>query len=129
HQSLLPIVSHDIHQLLPLNNLDQLRPEAVDTLLREAWSPYRAVLPISALRKTGLQDLGSAVAQALPGEMVQVEVLLPYTENARQAEFHAQGNVEAVDYRADGVAIRGALPRRMLAKFDPFRISAANGTG
>jgi hypothetical protein len=61
--------------------------------------------------------------------MVRIEVLLPYTENARQAEFHAQGNVEAVDYRADGVAMRGALPRRLLAKFDRFRISAANGTG
>jgi len=29
--------------------------------------------------------------------------------------------VEAVDYRGDGVLMRGALPRRLLTKFDPFR--------
>jgi hypothetical protein len=52
---------------------------------------------------------------------------LPYTENARQAEFHAQGNVDAVDYRGDGVIMRGALPRRLLAKFDRFRTSGAGG--
>ena len=59
--------------------------------------------------------------ETLPGDMIQIEVLLPYSENARQAEFHAHGNVEAVDYRGDGVLMRGALPRRLLTKFDPFR--------
>jgi hypothetical protein len=53
--------------------------------------------------------------------MVAIEVLLPYSEHARQAEFHAHGNVEAVDYRGDGVLMRGALPRRLLTKFEPFR--------
>ena len=94
---------------------------------REDWSPYRAVVPISALRRTGLEPLGKAVADTLPGDLVSIEVLLPYSENARQAEFHAQGNVEAVDYRADGVAMRGALPRRLLSKFDRYRTSGPNG--
>jgi len=98
-----------------------LKPEAVDLLLAEDWSPYRAVVAISALRKTGLDDLGRAVAETLPGEMVPIDVLLPYTENARQAEFHAHGNVESVDYRGDGVRMRGAIPRRLLSRFDPFR--------
>jgi len=109
--------------------VDQLAPEAVDLLLAQDWSPYRAVVPISALRKTGMDALGEAIAQTLPGEMVSIEVLLPYTENARQAEFHAQGNVVAVDYRGDGVVIRGALPRRLLPKFDRFKTSDASGRG
>jgi len=129
HETLQDLGALEKPKLLALNKVDQLRPAAVETLLGEDWSPYRAVVPISALRKTGLQALGSAIAQTLPGEMVRIEVLLPYTENARQAEFHAHGNVEAVDYRADGVAMRGALPRRLLAKFDRFRIPEANGTG
>ena len=53
--------------------------------------------------------------------MVPIEVLLPYTENARQAEFHAHGNVETVDYRGDGVLMRGAIPLRLLSKFVRFR--------
>jgi 50S ribosomal subunit-associated GTPase HflX len=106
--------------------VDQLSPQAIDLLLAEDWSPYRAVVPISALRKTGLGALGKAVAETLPGEMVPIEVLLPYTENARQAEFHAQGNVETVDYRGDGVLMRGTIPRRLLARFDPFRTTGVD---
>jgi GTPase len=79
------------------------------------------VVPISALRKTGLDALGKAIAETLPFDLVRIEVLLPYSENARQAEFHAHGNVEAVDYRADGVAMRGMLPRRLLPRFDRFK--------
>jgi GTP-binding protein HflX len=115
--------------VLALNKVDELRPEAVELLMEEDWSPYASVVPISALRKRGLDGLGKAIADTLPGDLVRIEVLLPYSENARQAEFHAQGNVETVDYRADGVAMRGALPRRLLTKFDPFRTSGSNGTG
>jgi GTP-binding protein HflX len=111
-----------VHETLQeLNKVDQLTPAQVELLLAEDWSPYLAVVPISALRKTGLEDLGRMIAETLPGEMVPIEVLLPYTENARQAEFHAHGNVDAVDYRGDGVLMRGAVPRRLLARFDQFR--------
>jgi GTP-binding protein HflX len=115
-------------KVLALNKVDQLSAEAVDLLLAQDWSPYRAVVAMSALRKTGLDRLGQAIAQTLPGEMVPIEVLLPYSENARQAEFHAHGNVDAVDYRGDGVMMRGALPRRLLPKFDRFRTQDVNRT-
>ncbi len=121
HETLQDLGALEKPKVLALNKVDQLSPSAVDQLLAEDWSPYLAVVPIAALRKTGLEPLGRAIAQALPGEMVPIEVLLPYSEHARQAEFHAHGNVEAVDYRGDGVLMRGALPRRLVTKFDPFR--------
>ena len=121
HETLQDLGALEKPKVLALNKVDQLSPSAVDQLLAEDWSPYLAVVPISALRKTGLAPLGRAIAQAVPGEMVPIEVLLPYTEHARQAEFHAHGNVETVDYRGDGVLMRGTLPRRLLTKFDPFR--------
>ena len=121
HETLQDLGVLEKPKLLALNKVDQLTPEAVDLLLAQDWSPYRAVVAISALRKTGLEDLGRAVAETLPGEMVPIEVLLPYTENARQAEFHAHGNVESVDYRGDGVLMRGAIPRRLLSRFEQFR--------
>jgi GTP-binding protein HflX len=108
--------------LLALNKVDRLKPEAVERMSGEDWSPYRKVVPISALQRSGLRELGEAIAAVLPGEFVDIEVLLPYAENARQAEFHARGQVEAVDYRPDGVAIRGRLPRRLLARFSPYQI-------
>lgn len=127
HETLQDLEAMDKPKVLALNKVDQLRPEQIALLMGQDWSPYHEVVPISALKKTGLELLGEAIARALPGDMVPIEVLLPYSENARQAEFHAQGNVEAVDYRGDGVAMRGALPRRLLPKFDPFRLAGPNG--
>jgi GTP-binding protein HflX len=111
--------------VLALNKVDRLSPATVEGLLAQDWSPARAVLPISALRKQGLRELGEAIAQTLPGDFVAIEVVLPYSQNARQAEFHARGKVEAVDYRADGVAMRGRLPRRLLPRFEPFLVRSA----
>jgi GTP-binding protein HflX len=127
HETLQDLGALDKPKVLALNKIDQLSPTQVELLLAEDWSPYTAVAPISALRKTGLDVLGRAIADTLPGELVPIEVLLPYSENGRQAEFHAHGNVEAVDYRAEGVAIRGALPRRLLPRFDRFRTASLNG--
>ena len=127
HETLQDLGAMDKPKVLALNKIDQLTPAQVELLLAEDWSPYPAVAPISALRKTGLEALGQAIAETLPGDLVQIEVLLPYSENARQAEFHAHGNVVAVDYRADGVAIRGALPRRLLPRFDRFKTASPNG--
>jgi len=126
HETLQDLGALEKPKLLALNKVDQLTPAAVDLLLAEDWSPYRAVVPISALRKIGLDALGRAVAETLPGEMVTIEVLLPYTENARQAEFHAHGNVDSVDYRGDGVLMRGAIPRRLLSRFDEFRTTGVD---
>jgi GTPase len=121
HETLQDLEAMDKPKVLALNKIDQLTPAQVELLLAEDWSPYTAVVPISALRKTGLDALGKAIAETLPGDLVRIEVLLPYSENARQAEFHAHGNVETVDYRADGVAMRGMLPRRLLPRFDRFK--------
>ncbi len=120
HEILQDLGSMDKPKVLALNKVDALRPGALNTLLGEDWSPYQRVVAISALRKTGLEELGAAISEASPGDFVAVEVLLPYDQPARLAEFHARGKVEMVDYRADGVAIRGLLPRRLLPRFEPF---------
>jgi GTPase len=125
HETLQDLGAMDKPKLLALNKIDELSDDQVAQLREQDWSPYVTVVPISALKKTGLEALGAAIAETLPGDLVPIEVLLPYTENARQAEFHAQGNVDAVDYRADGVAIRGRLPRRLLPKFDRFRTASS----
>ena len=121
HEILQDLEAMDKPKVLALNKVDQLAPEALRALLAEDWSPYDTVVPISALRKQGLEPLGEAVLKHLPGDLVEIEILLPYTENARQAEFHAQGNVSSVEYRGDGVAMHGQLPRRLLPRFEPFR--------
>lgn len=121
HEILHDLDAMDKPKVLALNKVDELRGEDVDALLREDWSPYTQVVAISALKKRGLDELGAALSAAMPGDFVAIEVLLPYDQPARQAEFHARGQVETVDYRANGVAMRGRLPRRLLPRFLPFR--------
>ena len=120
HEILEDLQAMDKPKVLALNKVDQLTPEGLKALLSEDWSPYESVVAISALRHRGLQELGEAVIEHLPGDMVEIDVLLPYTENSRQAEFHAQGNVSKLEYLGDGIAIHGQLPRRLLPRFEPF---------
>src|SRR5438477_10724516 len=126
HETVQDLGALEKPKVLALNKVDRLSPDARRGLLAQDWSPARAVMSISALKKEGLRELGQAIAEVLPGDFVPVEVVLPYSQNARQAEFHARGKVEAVDYRADGVAMRGRLPRRLLPRFEPFLVSAAD---
>src|SRR5439155_6077542 len=86
HETLQDLGALEKPKVLALNKVDQLSPSAVNQLLAEDWSPYLAVVPISALRKTGLELLGRAIAQALPGEMVPFEVLLPICYHSRLVE-------------------------------------------
>jgi len=123
HEILEDLEAMDKPMVLALNKVDLLAPGAAAALAAQAWPPYRQAVPISALRRQGLRELGTAVAAALPGDLVGVELLLPYSENARQAQFHALGKVDAVEYRPEGVAMRGRLPRAVLARFARFRVS------
>ncbi len=129
HETLEDLAAMDKPMVLALNKADLLSGSALATLTGEAWHPYHQVIPISALRKTGLRELGAAIAQALPGDFVPIELFLPYSENAREAQFHALGKVDAIEYRADGVAIRGRLPRRVLPRFTRFRAGGRSWDG
>jgi GTP-binding protein HflX len=127
HEILQELDAMDKPMVLALNKVDLLPAAAVAALRAESWDPYQQVVPISALRHVGLTELGEAVATVLPGDFVPIEVLLPYSENAREAEFHKVGKVESLEYRGEGVALRGRLPRRLLARFQAFRVDGVEG--
>jgi len=127
HEILEELEAMQKPMVLALNKTDVLAPDMVRALQQEQWPPYLRVAPISALARTGLMELGQAIADVLPGDYVAIEVLLPYAENARQAEFHKAGKVESLEYRGEGVALRGLLPRRLLSRFEPFRVDGATG--
>src|SRR5205085_8063128 len=66
HETLQDLGALEKPKLLALNKVDELRPQAVELLLAEDWSPYRSVVPLSALRRTGLAARGKAVPDTLP---------------------------------------------------------------
>ncbi len=124
-ESLEGLEALDKPQLLALNKIDQLDARAVGSLRRAAEQERLGpVVAISALRGAGLEDLRGALADLLAGDMVAVEALIPYRDGARQAEFHARGQVEEEEFRPAGVFIRGRLPRPIAARFARYRLRA-----
>ncbi len=125
-ESLDQLEALDKPQLIALNKIDRLAPTRVGmtraAVAREQPAP---VVPISALAGTGLEALRTAMVELLAPDMVAVEALIPYQEGARQAEFHAHGQVEREEFLPNGVAIRGKLPRSVAARFQPYRVDAS----
>lgn len=58
---------------------------------------------ISALEKTGLDELLEAVSKALPPTRARVKMLIPYSDGAAGAVLRKDGVIQFEEYRADGL--------------------------
>ena len=58
---------------------------------------------ISALEKTGLDDLLDAISKALPPTRAKVKMLIPYSDGAAGAILRKDGVILDEEYRADGL--------------------------
>ncbi len=58
---------------------------------------------ISALEKTGLDELLEAVSKALPPTRARVKMLIPYSDGAAGAILRKDGVIQFEEYRADGL--------------------------
>jgi GTP-binding protein HflX len=129
-ESLDDLEALDKPRLLALNKVDRCEPARVRALQAAvAAEQPLPVIPISALTGGGLPELRTAIGELLAGDMVSVEALIPYADGARQAEFHARGQVEQEEFLPAGVAMRGKLPRQLAARFRPYLVQAAPTQG
>ena len=108
--------------VIALNKVDLIDPEteldpADDPLamrrrpLDELRELYDHVVLVSAMQGVGIEDLLAAVEEVLVAQMVELEIVLPYADGDLLDLWHTQGLVEAEEYAADGVHVRGKLPR------------------
>ncbi len=58
---------------------------------------------ISALEKTGLDELLDAISKALPPTRAKVKMLIPYSDGAAGAVMRKDGVIQFEEYRADGL--------------------------
>ncbi|MCE5257762.1 MAG: GTPase HflX [Chloroflexi bacterium] len=107
--------------ILALNKVDLVEPEGELrtgrtrfftpqddlTLLHERYS---VVIPISAEQGVGIEELLAAVEGVLVQQMVEVDVVLPYSAGDLLNLWHKQGVVESEIYRSGGTRVRGKLP-------------------
>lgn len=81
-------------------------------------------VPVSALRKTGLEDLLKEVEQVLYERMVPLKVRLPYKAGDLMALFRREGVVDIEVPEEHGIVLTGRVPGRLLDAFKPYAVPA-----
>jgi GTP-binding protein HflX len=106
-----------------LNKIDLLDPEDADNLKYESAFSDKTVA-VSALYGDGLQDFVAVVEEALCDLLVQVELEIPYDEGHELSAIHEQGNVETIDYRANGTYVLARVPAKIANRLADYRVDA-----
>ncbi|MDH5508223.1 MAG: GTPase HflX [Anaerolineae bacterium] len=119
-ETLADIGAEHIPMLTAVNKIDRLEnPEKA----QEALSAFENAVAISALKKTGLDELLQAIGQKLFETYLPITVKLPYQEGGLLALFHEQGQVGRIEHDRDGVVIEGRIPGRLIARFREYETS------
>lgn len=105
--------------VLALNKTDRLPPDRVADLVARTGG-----VPISALRRTGLDDLMGRVAQALP-TWPRARLRIPYAQAGLLAELRRWGRVLREEYRPDAVHVEAEVPRALLTRLQPWAAPGA----
>lgn len=116
-QTLVDIHADHIPVLTVLNKSDRIPPSELTDFEPEL---IPAAVTISAKTGANIPLLLRAIEEALYGQTEPVVVMLPYQEGQLISLFHELGQVESVEHSRKGVLIRGRLPGRLLASFQPF---------
>jgi GTP-binding protein HflX len=108
-------------RVVALNKVDVLGPVTLRRAMRAFSERYAALVPISALRGSGLDALGDAIDAATADRYVALEVLVPYGREGVLQELRQYGGLERVEYREGGTYARGRAPRELAHRFQPYQ--------
>lgn len=101
-----------------LNKVDLCEDKKVIDRLR---MKYPKTVLISALNKTGLDELAEMMMKELSERREIVKLKIPQKEYAIVASLRRDGNVLYEEYIENDVIIRAEVPTRLLHRFDPYR--------
>ncbi|GAB4277505.1 MAG: GTPase HflX [Candidatus Promineifilaceae bacterium] len=109
--------------VVALNKVDLLPPGTNPLAALDV--PY-PVVPISAQTGKGIPELLVTIEAVMVGQLVSVQVKLPYKRGDLVSLFHERGQVDAEEHAADGVVIYGRLPERLTPYFEPYFLERIN---
>ncbi len=89
---------------------------------------YQAVVRVSALRQSGLDELLAAVDRVLLKELVSITVLIPYEQGDVLSAIYESGVVEEEKHTAEGVIVSGYVPLQMAGQLQSLP-SVSDSTG
>jgi len=105
----------DKPRVTALNKIDLLDdPSDVDLSL------YSNAVPVSALKRVGLDALREKIAQVLAESMEMLQVTIPYAKSELVELFHRKGRVDQEEHRPDGTFITGRIPRSLQGYYAPY---------
>lgn len=116
-ETLVEIGAGDIPIITAFNKIDKLKD--VEGALG-ALDEFPNTFPISALTGQGIEDLLSAIEDALFEAYIEVDVRIPYDQGYLLSIFHEKGQVQAVTNTEQGTRIKGLMPRRLLFHYEPY---------
>src|SRR5260221_1649856 len=102
-----------VPRILALNKIDRVK-DGIPQFA--AQKEYGAVVPLSAMKGTGLDQLLVEVERQLAENMVPINMELPYSRGDLVSLIHDFGIVEDEQHTDSGVTIRGRVPPRLLAR-------------
>src|SRR5437660_6280495 len=107
--------ANDKPRVTALNKIDLLDdPAEVDVSL------YPNAVPVSALKRVGLDALREKIAQVLAESMEMLQVTIPYAKSELVELFHRRGHVDQEEHRPDGTFIAGRIPRSLQGYYTPY---------
>ncbi len=116
----------DKPRVVVLNKVDLLGPSARRRVISALSTRYPGVVAISATQELGFEDLLKAIDAASRGEMVGVEILVPYGSERVLATLRKIGGIDRTEYVDSGTRAWGWAPRHAAGRFEPY--SVASGT-
>ncbi len=107
-------------RVVALNKVDLLGPSTLRRVRRAFGERYASLVPISALRASGLEALGDALDEASADRLVALEVLVPYGREEVLQELRQYGGLERVEYTERGTYARARAPRELAHRFRAY---------
>ena len=109
-------------RVVALNKVDLLGPAARRRLVSALSVRYPGVVAISATQELGFDELLQAIDAASRGEMVGVEILVPYGSERVLASLRKIGGIERTEYVDAGTRAWGWAPRHAAGRFEPYSV-------
>jgi GTP-binding protein HflX len=107
-------------RVVALNKVDLLGPASRRRAIGGLSARYPSAVAISAAKRTGLSDLLEAMDVASRGDMVELEILVPYGSERVLAALRRIGGVERTEYVEGGTRAWGWVPRHAARRFEGY---------
>jgi GTP-binding protein HflX len=107
-----------IPEVLVLNKLDLLSELDRDRAARR----HQDGVPVSALRREGLEPLLERLEAALPRPPIEVELLIPYERGDVMARLYREAEVLAAEPDTSGTSVRARVREDQLAWAGDFTV-------